>query len=201
MNRIRHFFKFAFISGTIWVSCVWMKNYIYSFIFLLSVLCLHLKHICLPLRMEVTGNFSWKTVYMLDWLESRLIPWNDLCFQSRYPTSLLLTASGACNSFLLLSHVFIVIYTKRLVKVQQRRKLHQFWFKMHREDFTLPGSHLMQMQKHKKLVDMFVLLAKYDLTRREIKSAQENVHLDSFCVHVATFTCIHSQNADTLSSW
>lgn len=111
-----------------------------------------------------------------------------------------LTASGARNSFLLLSHVFIVIYTKRLVKVRQRRKLHQFWFKMHREDFTLPGSHLMQMQKHKKLVDMFVLLAKYELTRREIKSAQENVHLDSLFVHVATFTRIHSQNADTLSS-
>jgi len=121
-------------------------------------------------------------------------------FQSRCSTSLLLTASGARNSFLLLSHVFIVIYTKRLVKVQQRRKLHQFWFKMHREDFTLPGYHLMQMQKHKKLVDMLVLLAKYDLRRREIIFTQENVHSDSFFVLLVTFAGINSQNTDTLSS-
>jgi hypothetical protein len=49
---------------------------------------------------------------------------------------------------------------------------------MHRVDFTLPGSHLMQMQKHKKLVDMFVLLPKYNLTRREKRFTQENVHSD-----------------------
>jgi hypothetical protein len=36
----------------------------------------------------------------------------------------------------------------------------------------------MQMQKHKKLMDMFVLLAKHNLTRREKRFTQEIVHSD-----------------------